>query len=160
MIITTLVMTSCQPTASQTPINESTPVTSLEPLASPSFLVNCRELKNSNAFRANFYLCAKHEAWAGICMDLEHRLYMVVWSKPRALMRNQIDEKFRRLQVPPGVLRARMAPDAFVLDGGGSDEKPGVFRIPEDAGEFFGIELINHLFNLELKPEDQSFQWD
>jgi len=94
-------------------------------------------------------------------MDLNHRLYMVVGATAPALRRNQIDEKYRRLQITPEILRARMAPDAFILNDGGSGKKLcSVFRIPDDAEESFGIELVNHLFDLELKPEDQGFQWD
>lgn len=94
-------------------------------------------------------------------MDRDHRLYMVVRSKLPALTGNQIDEKYRQLQVTPEVLRSRMVPDAFILNGGATDERLiAIFRIPDDARESFGIELINHLFSIELKVEDQVFQWD
>lgn len=140
-------------------MQESIPM--LESRASSSFLENCQQLKKSDGFRQNIWLCCKQEASVAICMDLDHRLYLVVRSERPARAACLINETYKRLMVTPETLRSRMDPAAFILDGGGDDERiVGIFRIPENAEESFGIELINHLFRLDLKPEDQSFQWD
>jgi hypothetical protein len=133
----------------------------LEEESSRSFREICRELKNSDGFRQNVWLCGKLEVRAAICMDMDRRLYLVVWSEHPALTAKRIDESYRRLMVAPDILRSRMDPDAFILGQPGGSEPPvGIFQIPDDAGESFGIDLINHLFNLDLKSEDQRFGWD
>lgn len=94
-------------------------------------------------------------------MDLDRRLYLVVWSKVSVLERRPMDEKYKLLLVKPAVLRSRMAPDTTILEEHNHDQRLiGVFRIPDDARECFAIDLINHILDLNLKPEDQKFQWD
>lgn len=148
-------LTSCQ----LANVGKSMPA--LESQASSSFIENCHQLRKSDGFRQNVWLCGHMADSAAICMDLDRRLYLVVRSERPARSQNQIDGKYRRLQVTPETLRSRMDPEAFILDGGAVGEKlVGIFHIPDDAGESFGIELINHLLNLELKAEDLDFQWD
>lgn len=156
-----MLVSSCQSLPPETGRDTVNGVDCLEAEPSRSFLEICRKLKNSDGFRQNVWLCGKLEASAAICMDLNRRLYLVVRSERPARTARQIDDTYKRLMITPETLRSRMDPDAFILGDGTADEKlVGIFRIPDDAGESFGIELINHLFGFDLKIEDQSFGWD
>lgn len=153
-----MLVSSCQSVLPEMGRDPTNGVDCLEAEPSRSFVEICHKLKSSDGFRQNVWLCGKLEASAAICMDLDRRLYLVVRSERPA---NQMDETYKRLMVTSETLRSRMHPDAFILGDGAADPKlVGIFRIPDDAGESFGIELLNHLFGLDLKIEDQSFQWD
>lgn len=128
---------------------------------SESFLEICRKLESSDGFSQNVWLCGKLDASVAICMDLDRRLYLVVRSERPARAANQIDETYKQLMVSPEILRSRMHPDSFILNGGAEGQKlVEIFRIPENAEESFAINLINHVLNLDLSLNDQSFQWD
>lgn len=154
-------LTCCQSVERTTTGTHSTRLTFLEPQAPSSFLENCRQLKQSNGFRQNIWLCGKTEASAAICMDLDRRLYLVVRSERPARTASLIDEPYKQLMVTPETLQSRMHSDSFILNGGAEGENlVGIFTIPENADESFGINLINHVLNLDLNADDLSFQWD
>lgn len=94
-------------------------------------------------------------------MDLDRRLYLVVRSERPARTASLIDEPYKQLMVTPETLQSRMHSDSFILNGGAEGENlVGIFTIPENADESFGINLINHVLNLDLNADDLSFQWD
>ncbi len=90
-------------------------------------------------------------------MDLDHQLYLVVIAERPTRPAEHLSERFRSLQISSTVLRRRMDPDAFILDRAGID---WIFRIPPNAEESFAADLLNELFDLNLKPNNIRFGWD
>lgn len=122
-----------------------------------TFLANCNDLCESDGFRQNIWMNFKKDGHGAICMDLDHRLYIVVDSEVPVRSVGDLSERFSKLRISAATLRKRMDPDAFILDRDGID---WICRIPADAEESFAADYFNELMGLKLKPTEIRFQWD
>lgn len=129
----------------------------VEDCTDQTFLGNCNDLRRSDGFRQNVWLCFNRDGHGAICMDLDHQLYLVVDTQDSIRPASRLSKRFSELKISAAALSKRMDPDAFILDRNGID---WISRIPADAEESFAADLFNELLGLELKPADISFQWD
>ncbi len=161
LVMGTLVLQSCKvPVRVETGSMSGADVL-LDEGSSSSFLECCRMLERSGEFRQNIWLSARGNAWAGICMDRQKRLYLVIPTVNRKHLSSESSGPFQHLRVDAGELRRRLDPEAFILGSSGAETKSAlVYQIPTGAGESFGEDVLNHHFCLKLKPEELRFQWD
>ena len=133
----------------------------IEPKASRSFLENLRELQSNDGFRRNVHLCANGNGiGAAICMDLKHRLHLVVRAQASRMFPEDLPVRFKHLMVPVNELRAQMDPGAFILKPGDNLEALLCFRIPGDAPESFPTDVLNPLLRMKLARKDLFYAWD
>jgi hypothetical protein len=153
--LTGIVVTSCG--TSPAP-GESPPL--IEQQTAQTFLENHHALKKTTAYRQNIWITWGEDSYPiALCVDLKNRVYLVVSAASKVQKKTKLPEFYQNLSVSVPALRARMDPDAFVLN---EAVRPifAIIRIPEDPPESFVADSINQLLGTHITPESLTFQAD
>jgi hypothetical protein len=127
-----------------------------------TFLGTCRDLRTTSAYRQNIWLAwnqGEDSSQIALCVDLKNEVYLVICSSSAARSDAKLSDYYTSLITPISLLRARMDPEAFVLDTRNSPVI-AIFRVPEDAPEAFGADVINAVLGTQVTPESLTFLAD
>lgn len=144
------------------PATNESPIPLEEPQAPRTFLENHRDLKQTRAYRQNIWIGWNHgqdPSRIALCVDLQNQVYLVIAGVPAERDRAELPIFYQNLGVSVPALRARMDPEAFVLDQTDPDHVV-ILRIPDEPPESFAAEAIHQVLGKRVAPEQLTFQAD
>jgi len=144
------------------PVPGDTPIPLVESQSPQTFLANYHNLKKTTAFRQNIWLGWNHgqdPAQIALCVDLRNQVYLVIRDSPTVRPQAKLAPYYQNLSISVPTLRARMDPDAFILNDGNLPIVD-IFRVPDNPPESFASDVINQLLDKRITPEDLTFQAD